>query len=190
VYNSIFLWGWERVQLNCFGRVRECVQLNVSVRVRTCAAQFLCKSERMCTAECFCESENVYTGWRRLIDPLSCRSFSTKEPLNVSHFCGKWPVKIRDPMSLRHPVADFSFCESENVYLVGVRLPATFVEYRLSYRALLQKRPVILRRLLIVATPYLDGARLPACLVEYQLFNRSLLQKSPIKETIFCKRDL
>jgi len=37
-------------------------------------------------------------------DPLSCRSFSTKEPLNIGHFCGNWPIKIRDPMSLRHPV--------------------------------------------------------------------------------------
>jgi len=37
-------------------------------------------------------------------DPLSCRSFSTTEPLNIGHFCGKWPIKIRDPMSLRHPV--------------------------------------------------------------------------------------
>ena len=37
-------------------------------------------------------------------DPLSCRSFSTKEPLNIGHFCRKWPIKIRDPMSLRHPV--------------------------------------------------------------------------------------
>jgi len=38
-------------------------------------------------------------------DPLSCRSFSTKEPLNMGHFCGKWPIKIRDPMSLRHPIS-------------------------------------------------------------------------------------
>ena len=37
-------------------------------------------------------------------DPLSCRSFSTKEPPNIGLFCGKWPTKIRDPMSLRHPV--------------------------------------------------------------------------------------
>ena len=35
---------------------------------------------------------------------LSCRSFSTKEPLNIVHFGGKWPIKKRDPMSLRHPV--------------------------------------------------------------------------------------
>ena len=37
-------------------------------------------------------------------DPLSCISFSTKETLNIGHFCGKWPIRIRDPMSLRHPV--------------------------------------------------------------------------------------
>jgi len=37
-------------------------------------------------------------------DPLSCRSISTKEPLIIGHFCRKWPIKIRDPMSLRHPV--------------------------------------------------------------------------------------
>jgi len=35
-------------------------------------------------------------GWRR---------FSTIEPLNLGQFCGKWPIKIRDPMSLRHPAA-------------------------------------------------------------------------------------
>jgi len=37
-------------------------------------------------------------------DPLRCRSFSTREPLNIGHFCGKWRIKIRDPMSLCHPV--------------------------------------------------------------------------------------
>jgi len=39
--------------------------------------------------------------------------------------------------------------------LVGsLKLLASFAEYRLFYRALLQKRPVILRSVLIVATPY------------------------------------
>jgi len=37
-------------------------------------------------------------------DPQSCRLFSTKEPLNIGHFCGKWPIKIKDPMTLHHPV--------------------------------------------------------------------------------------
>ena len=39
--------------------------------------------------------------------------------------------------------------------LVGsIKLQVSFAEYRLFYRALLQKRPIILRSLLIVATPY------------------------------------
>jgi len=37
-------------------------------------------------------------------DPLSCRSFFPKEPIIMGLFCGKWPLKIRDPMSFRHPV--------------------------------------------------------------------------------------
>jgi len=40
--------------------------------------------------------------------------------------------------------------------LVGsLKLQVSFAEYRLFYRALLQKRPAILSSLLIVATPYL-----------------------------------
>jgi len=60
----------------------------------------------------FCMNESclLYEGSYRVAkshkDPLSCRSFSTKEPLNIGHFCGKWHIKIRDPMSLRHPVSD------------------------------------------------------------------------------------
>jgi len=38
-------------------------------------------------------------------DALSCRSFSAKEPLIIGLFCGKWPIKIRHPMDLGHPVA-------------------------------------------------------------------------------------
>jgi len=39
--------------------------------------------------------------------------------------------------------------------LVGsLKLQVSFAEYRLFYRALLQKRPIISRSLLIVATPY------------------------------------
>ena len=40
--------------------------------------------------------------------------------------------------------------------LVGsLKLQVSLADYRLFYRALLQKRPIILRSLLIVATPYL-----------------------------------
>jgi len=37
-------------------------------------------------------------------DALSCRAFSAKEPLIIRLFCGKWPVKIRHAMHLRHPI--------------------------------------------------------------------------------------
>jgi len=37
-------------------------------------------------------------------DALSCRSFFAKEPLIIGLFCRKWPLKIRHPMCLRHPV--------------------------------------------------------------------------------------
>ena len=44
--------------------------------------------------------------------------------------------------------------------LVGsLKSYVSFAEYRLFYRALLQKRPIILRRLLIVATPYARACR-------------------------------
>jgi len=38
-------------------------------------------------------------------DASSCRSFSAKEPPIIGLFCGKWPLKIRHSMPLRHPVA-------------------------------------------------------------------------------------
>jgi len=42
--------------------------------------------------------------------------------------------------------------------LVGsLKLQVSFAEYSLFYRALLQKRPIILKALLIVATPYAFG---------------------------------
>jgi len=49
------------------------------------------------------------------------------------------------------------------------KLYVSFAEYSLFYRALLQKRPMILRSLLIVATPYAHTrvchAQLPASFV-------------------------
>jgi len=47
--------------------------------------------------------------------------------------------------------------------LVGSsKLEGSFAEYCLFYRALLQKGPVVVRSLLIVATPYLDACGYPA----------------------------
>jgi len=41
-------------------------------------------------------------------------------------------------------------------FMGSLKAKVSFAEYRLFYRALLQKRPLILRSLLIVATPYPD----------------------------------
>jgi len=37
-------------------------------------------------------------------DALSCRSFFAEEPLITYFFCETWPIKIRHPTSLHHPV--------------------------------------------------------------------------------------
>jgi len=37
-------------------------------------------------------------------DALSCKSIFAKEPLIIGLFCGTWPIKIRHPMTPRHPV--------------------------------------------------------------------------------------
>ena len=37
-------------------------------------------------------------------DALSCRSLSAKQPLIIGLFCRKRPIKIRQPVGLRHPV--------------------------------------------------------------------------------------
>jgi len=36
-------------------------------------------------------------------DALNCRSFFAKEPVIIGLFCGKWPIKIRHSVGLRHP---------------------------------------------------------------------------------------
>jgi len=51
----------------------------------------------------------------------------------------------------------FLWISMERLRLRGsLKLEVSFAEYRLFYRALLKKRPNILRSLLIVATPYRD----------------------------------
>ena len=60
----------------------------------------VCCSALQSVAEC-CR----VTGWRRLIGSPKSQIIFHKEPLNIGHFCRKWPLKIRDPMSLRHPVS-------------------------------------------------------------------------------------
>ena len=60
----------------------------------------------------------------------------------------------------------------------SLKLQVSFAEYRLFYRALLQKRPIIVRSLLIIATPYLGTVNSIEVLV-----NTFWIQK------IFCKKE-
>jgi len=62
------------------------------------------KQEAHC--ECFarCECFICIQGGEDPWVALSCRSFFAKEPLTIGLVCRKWPVKIRHPVGLRHPV--------------------------------------------------------------------------------------
>jgi len=68
---------------------------------------------------------------------------------------------LRLPMHLRHPVTISATTQRQRrrwgmgwLRLVGsLKLQVSFAEYSLFYRALLQRRPMILRSLVIVATP-------------------------------------
>jgi len=58
--------------------------------------------------------------------------------------------------------------------VASLELQVSFAECSLCYRADLQKRPIILRSLLIVAAPYTDGRSLFAVYSDY------ILQKRPV----------
>jgi len=46
----------------------------------------------------------VITGWRRFIGCSKLQVSFRKRSTNDRVFCGKWPMKIRHPVTLRHPV--------------------------------------------------------------------------------------
>jgi len=63
--------------------------------------------------------------------------------------------KLRTDPDVGKYISDYPFHDMGWLRLVGsLRLYVFFAEYRLFYRALLQKRPVTVRSLLIVATQY------------------------------------
>jgi len=74
--------------------------------------------------------------------------------------------------------------------VASLKLQVSFAEYSLFYRALLQKRPIILRSLLVIATSYeWDVLHIPMSHDIHQHAHTHTLQKRPMKETIFCKRE-
>jgi len=64
-------------------------------------------------------------------DALSCRSFSAKEPLIIGLICRKWPLKIRHPTSLRHPVPLPPSCS-----IIGSFIRVLYVTSSKRHRAL------------------------------------------------------
>ena len=79
----------------------------------------VCGIPILCTWDCTaisCAEFRLYNIWpalqggEDLWDALCCRSFFAKEPLILGLFCGKWPVQIRHPMGLCHPVHDVCVC--------------------------------------------------------------------------------
>jgi len=96
-------------------------------------------------------SETPVHGGEDAEDVMSYRSLFAKEPLITWLFSGKWRIKIRHPVGLRHRVCLYMGW----LRLVGsLKLQVSFAKEPYQRDYILQKRSMILRSLLIVATPY------------------------------------
>jgi len=103
---------------------------------------------------------------------------------DISHMCAH--ILSPAPPSPPPPLTPIGWLR-----LVGLsKLQVSFAEYSLFYRALLQKRPIILRSLLIVATPYRVAKthRMPQVQVIFRkraTNYRALLRKMTQKDKAF-----
>ena len=148
-------------------------------------------------------------------DALSLEVIVRKRALGLVAHLRKEICNLRHSMGLHHPVMSYGthnrviyICvyiytrvymyiytyTIERLYdthmgwlrLVGsLKLQVSFAEYSLYYRFFLQKRPIILRSLLIVATPYAKKRRMFETFCCARHLGRALCVS---KET--CKRDL
>jgi len=96
------------------------------------------------------------TGWRRLIGSPKLQIIFHKRATKYRSLLRN--MTYRDKGSYDWPIY-YRMARLKTfmgwLRLVGsLKLQVTFGEYHLFYRALLQKRPVILRSLQVVATPY------------------------------------
>ena len=107
-----YLGCYHRPRMSCWVVSRGTYPTHPSPRA-VCAAHrcvAVCCSVLQYSAVCCSALQSVaeccrVTGWWRLIGSPKSHIIFHKEPLNIGHFCGKWPLKIRDPTSLRHPVS-------------------------------------------------------------------------------------
>ena len=89
-----------------------------------------------------------------------------KRALSKRRFFAKETFNFKEPTNRSHPTSQ------QQCFVISS------AEYRLFYRALLQKRPIILRSPLIVATS--EQQCFVISFAEYSLYYRALLQKRPI----------
>jgi len=82
---------------------------------------------------------------------FSCRDISTRKTNGTKN---KRHEKQTTQKTMRDVENDTICVVSSKKETTFLKLQVSFAEYRLFYRALLQKRPIILRSLLTEATPY------------------------------------
>ena len=92
-------------------------------------------------------------------DTCTHSSLSANQPLILKLFCGKWPIKMRQAILLRHLVLARLLRDATMnmgwLRLVGsFKLQVSFAKEPYKRDDILQERPMIVRSLLIVATPY------------------------------------
>ena len=100
-----------------------------------------------------------HMGWLRLVGSLKLQVSFAEYRLFYRALLQKRPIfKIAQCVMIRAHWAVFPYQRYGYMgwlrLLGSFKLQVSFTEYRLFYRALLQKRPIFLRSLLIVAIPY------------------------------------
>ena len=85
---------------------------------------------------------------------LKIIGFFCKRALQKRLYSAKEAHIFKEPTSHSHPIRVIVWYEVATISRL-LKLYVSFAEYRLFYRALLQKRLIILRSLLTKATPYL-----------------------------------
>jgi len=126
-------------------------------------------------------------GWLQLVGSLKLWVSFAKEPCKRDYILQKRPYSYGHCSDIvMHISSDSKLTGMGWLQLVGsFKLQVSFAEYSLFCRALLQKRPIIWRSLLIVATPY----TMPIWRTKYSLFCRALLRKRPIIELTTLHHD-
>jgi len=108
---------------------------------------FICMNEG-CHSRVFVRATHVYVWMNACSQPSSPHQIAGTatciDKFVYMHSYMKWPALINFYMWWLRSVGSLKWLVS-------------FTEYNLFYRALLQKRPIILRSLLIVATPYMNS---------------------------------